>query len=65
MVGTEVKISKICLSELAEVVFLEPFLYIYALHLCFLFCYQVSCFRACLRYLQSSPRYQGTENLVL
>ena len=34
-----------------------------ARHLCHLFCYQVSCFRRCLHYVQYSPRSQGTENL--
>ena len=37
---------------------------LFADHLCHLFCYQVSCFRACLHYVQYSPYSQGTENLV-
>ena len=58
MVGSEVKILKICLSGLADIGFLPC-------HLCHLFCYQVSCFCACLHYVQYCPPSQGTKNLVL
>ena len=35
-----------------------------ACHLCRLFCYQVSCFRGCLHFVQYSPCSQETGNLV-
>ena len=35
-----------------------------ARHLCHLFCYQVSYFRACLYYVEYSPRSQRIENLA-
>ena len=59
---TEVKILKICFSEIA---FFGVFLVQEARHLCRLFCYHVSCFCSCLHYVQYSPCSQGTKNLVL
>ena len=48
----KVKILKTCLSGLAEIAFLPSFFY------------QVSCFSACLYYVQDSLHSQGTESLV-
>ena len=64
IVGTKVKILKICLSGLVEISFFFflslPCTFL-ANHLCCLLCYQVSCFCACLNYIQYSPHSQGTE----
>ena len=48
---------KICLPSLVACTLL-------ACHLCHHFCYQVTCFCACLHYNQYSPRSQGAQNLV-
>ena len=63
MAGTEVKILKICLSASVKLPFWSLSCIFFVRHLCLLFRYQVSCFRACLHLVQYSPRSQVTENL--
>ena len=63
MISNEVKILKICLSGLAEISFLESFLYSGTLSLSSLFL-SSCCFCACIHHIHYSPRSQGTENLV-
>ena len=61
MVGTEMKISKQTeISGLAEFAFFETFLYIIYV----VFCYQISCFRASLHYVQYNPHSKETKSLI-